>query len=111
MSYADMILLSQQFRAGLLRGERDAVMQLVSAYADAYTAMQGCINELLRLIAEAQAAGTPVSTSWLWEKDRLQLLMSQIAREIQNFATFANGLRSEEHTFELQSHSFISYAV
>ncbi len=86
MSYADMVLLSQQFRSALLRNERDAASQIVSFYADAYQSMQDRINMLLRLIAQAQANGTPVKTSWLYEQDRLKTLMQQIQREIARFA-------------------------
>ncbi len=87
-----MVLLSQQFRSALLRHERDAASQMVKFYGDAYQAMQDRINELLRLIAQAQANGTPVKTSWLFEQDRLHILMSQIADIIGRFATYSYGL-------------------
>jgi SPP1 gp7 family putative phage head morphogenesis protein len=108
MSYADMLDLSRQFRLALLQQERGAAAQMISYYSQTYQAMQDRIAVLLRQIAQAQANGTPVRTSWLWEEHRLQALMSQIAIEIQRFSVFAYGLVLTEEQKALLAGAFQS---
>lgn len=110
-SYADMMLLSQQFRAALLRQERDAASQMVSAYSSAYQSMLDRVNRLLQQIGAAQANGTPVKISWLYEKDRLTTLMQQMAREIQYFADQSYSLVLTEEQDALLSGEVQSLAL
>ncbi len=110
-NYSQVYQLSQDFRVSLLRQERDSAAQMVSYYEDAYQAMQDRVSVLLRQIAAAQANGTPVKTSWLWEQDRLLTLMQQIQAEIQQFAYMAYPLVLNEEQFALEAGYLNSQAL
>lgn len=89
---SDVNQLSQQFRAALLRQERDAASQMVIYYQQTYQSMQRRLQRLLDQIAAAQDAGTPVSVSWLYEHDRLVMLMQQVQRELGIFGDYSTTL-------------------
>src|ERR1051326_9289494 len=86
-------------------------------------ARRAALNELLARRPEVQAAGDVVALVQL-DNEIVQLYLKfwdtdSAAQEVQNSLQLAEqfagspheSLRSEEHTSELQSHSFISYAV
>ncbi len=111
MSYAEMFQLSQQFRANLLRQERSVASQMVAFYQDAYQAMLARVTDLLRKMAQAQASGQPVKTSWLWEEHRLLTLMAQIQREIDGFAQMSYSLVLGEEQSGLEAGYLNSQAL
>lgn len=94
-----LITLSNQFRAALLRSERAAAVQMADYYSHAYQTMQRRYQKLLQQIAEAQAAGEPVSTSWLYEHDRLVTLLQQVQRELAAFGDYSTTLvmQTQQH--------------
>lgn len=101
-----------RFRSQLLRQERQAASEMVRAYAAAWQRTRARLAELQEQIDAARASGlipgpftprqpggpvieqTPgtFSLSWLYERDRLTSLLSQIEAELRRFAAMADEL-------------------
>lgn len=80
--------LAQQFRQALLRQERDAAAQLVTAYAQASERLQTQTTALLVQIQQARAQGQIVNLSWLHQALRLNKLQAQVTAEISRLLPF-----------------------
>jgi SPP1 gp7 family putative phage head morphogenesis protein len=84
--------LSDEYRQALLRREYAATQQLVDYYEQVWASIEIRLNRLLLLIKQAQDAGQPLKTTWLWEQNRLRILQDQIAQEISQFASYGEQL-------------------
>lgn len=75
--------IAAQFRSDLAAIERDAVTQLVGAYAGILSGLQA---ELRGLVMELRQQGTPITMSQLRRNERLRALIRQVETEITRLA-------------------------
>lgn len=83
--------LSNAYRDALLARERRAATALVRMYGAGWQRLQGDINNLQAEIAQQRAAGETISRGRLWRLERMQAIRDQTAREMAQFAEFADG--------------------
>jgi uncharacterized coiled-coil protein SlyX len=79
------------YQQRLAAGDRQAAAAMTDFYQATLDKLQPDLQHILSKIADAQAAGTPVSPSWLYEQHRLENLMSSIQRDVGAFSKFAQG--------------------
>lgn len=85
----DIYDLAAQFRRQLLAHDREAAAELIGYYGEVYRRLRQRIDVLLRQIADARAAGEEVSPAWLFQAERMQALLDQVAAEMRRFADAA----------------------
>lgn len=73
----------------LMAGEDKAVRRMLGAYAVALKGIEGKLAAVEKMIAQAQAAGDPVSPAWLYQQARWKTLAATIEKEIGQFAAQA----------------------
>jgi SPP1 gp7 family putative phage head morphogenesis protein len=83
---SSIIITAQQFRAEVLRGDRDMLRQLSQAYALIDKSLTRQLRELQRDIERAQREGKTVNRDWLRRSFRYQQLIRQVKGEIAGFS-------------------------
>jgi SPP1 gp7 family putative phage head morphogenesis protein len=83
---SSIITSAKEFRAEVLRGDRDMLRQLSSAYSLIDRRLRADLNALTRDIAEAQRQGKTVNRDWLRRSLRYQSLIRQVQAEIANYS-------------------------
>lgn len=78
--------LIQQHRAALLARDRAAAQEMTRYYDAIWRRIYTRLNELLAKMQDAQNAGKDIKVSWLYEQDRLQTLLPQVAQQFNTFA-------------------------
>jgi SPP1 gp7 family putative phage head morphogenesis protein len=78
--------VAEAYKERLLVSERRVASQLVRAYALASSRIEERARALLTEIDELRAGGAEVSSSYLYERDRLARLQADIGREMNRFA-------------------------
>lgn len=86
---SDLYQAAQEFKARLLRGDRAAAGDLLRAYRLAASRIEARVAELTAQITEARRGGSIVSSTWLYERDRLARLRLEILSEVNNFSAVA----------------------
>lgn len=79
----------QQYRRRLLTGERQAALELVRYYQGIAGRIMDRLAGLTSRITAAREAGEEVSVSWLFEQERLELLLRQVEAELAGFSRLA----------------------
>ena len=77
-------------RAAQVARDQDAAKRLTSAYLDTWSRIKGDLATLQSEIATAQASGTKVPVSWLYQENRLTRLQQQVARQVGMYAQYAH---------------------
>lgn len=72
-------------RAELAAGEKRAANRIVRAYGNAWTDTHRQLTVLLDQLAEAQAAGLPISPSWAYQQSRLQHVLDRLEHGLRTF--------------------------
>ncbi len=84
--------LTAQQRAERARLEADAVARLVTAYGQAWAAIDRNLAALTDAIEAAQARGETVNAAWLARQSRYRALMDQVETQINGLAQQAGPL-------------------
>src|SRR2546421_431972 len=92
---------AQEFKARLLTRERAAAVELLRAYRLAVARIEQRIAELTKQIEAARESGT-ISSSWLFERGRLENLKLQIQVVINRFAQVASLRVAQEQSIAIQ---------
>jgi SPP1 gp7 family putative phage head morphogenesis protein len=79
-------------RADLLRLDADTRKLLLRTYRPIQDRLLRELDDLLRVIADAQRRGTPIRRSWLLRQERYRTLLADVAREIQQFAVLTGDI-------------------
>jgi SPP1 gp7 family putative phage head morphogenesis protein len=87
---SSILTVARDFRAEVLRGDREMLRQLDSAYSLIYESLNRQLRELQRDIERAQREGKTVNRDWLRRSLRYQSLIGQAKAEISGFT---NGVR------------------
>lgn len=94
----DIYTIAEQFRAELLRRERQAATELVRAYGAVWQRIKRRLDDLGQQITLARQRGEDVSPAWLLQFERLQTLQRHVEVELREFARFAEGrIVAEQH--------------
>jgi SPP1 gp7 family putative phage head morphogenesis protein len=75
-----------EFRKALLDRDSAEAQYLARAYQPAIGRIDGELNRLISKIERAQAVGEDIKPSWLFQADRLQVLLDLIEQEVDTFA-------------------------
>jgi SPP1 gp7 family putative phage head morphogenesis protein len=105
---SSIISAAYQFRADVLRGDRDMLRQLSSAYSLIDKSLNRQLRELQRDIERAQREGKTVNRDWLRRSFRYQQLIRQVKGEIAGFSFNARQFieAKQRQAFDLgQSHA------
>ena len=86
----DIYTSAEEWKARLLRGEREAAGDLLRAYGLAVRRISARIKELTDQIQAARLQGESISSGWLYERDRLTNLKREIIVELQRFSRVAS---------------------
>jgi SPP1 gp7 family putative phage head morphogenesis protein len=78
-----------QYRAQLAAHESTATRALQTAHAHTVAKIQPHLDTLYKQIGDAQASGTPVSPSWLYQANRLKTTKQLISGEIDQYGALA----------------------
>lgn len=89
---SDLERAIERYRAALLAGDRIAAADLARRYGLAYQRIAERLDALLAVVSKAQAAGVPVSRSWLMRQVRYTSLMRQVDAEMRQYGQYAAGL-------------------
>lgn len=81
--------LSAQFAADLEAGQMAAADQILGAWTDSYWAVRQDMDALLAKVAEAKALGKPTSPAWLYQQQRLKVLLDTTKTEMAKYAQHA----------------------
>lgn len=81
---------AEQFKAALLKRERNAASQMIRVYGQAWTRLSKLLIQVTEKIGEAQRRGDYMSPAWLFQQERYARLMVQIEREMTKFAAVAD---------------------
>ena len=82
--------IAMQYRASLLRSERDAARRLVSAYTDAWAHIRQQLQQLTDAIESSRQFGVEFSPSWLFQQARYRALLAEIEQEMVKLAEAAH---------------------
>lgn len=93
---ADVVEIAESQKARLLQRERRASSELVRAYGVVYQRLQARVSLLTGEIEAAKLQGE-ISSSFLYERDRLARLSFEIESEMRGFALFATARVTSEH--------------
>jgi hypothetical protein len=85
----DIYTIAERQKRALLARERQASSELVRAYGLAYQRIQARIVEITDALEAAKVQGEIISSSFLYERDRLSNLKIEIEREMRRFSVFA----------------------
>ena len=86
---SSIISAAREFRADVLRNDRDMLRQLSQAYSLIYKSLNSQWRALQRDIEQAQREGKTVNRDWLRRSFRYQSLIRQVKAEI---AGYSNGV-------------------
>lgn len=86
-----LLSTQREYRRRLLARDRATASELVRVYADLQASLQGELDALTRAIRTAQAAGTTVNQSWLFQQDRYRSLLQQAAEAYTRAADISTG--------------------
>lgn len=81
--------IAMQYRASLLRQERDSIYRLTFAYGESYSRLQQMLKEIIDQIAWARRVGAPVKPEWLIQQRRLERLTAEIDQELKRLNAIA----------------------
>jgi SPP1 gp7 family putative phage head morphogenesis protein len=87
---SSIIITAREFRADVLRGDKQMLSQLSSAYEQIARRLERELRELTREIEAARRAGKTVNRDWLRRSFRYQQLIRQAQAEINGFARYAS---------------------
>ncbi len=93
---SDIYELAESQKSTLLKSERKTASELVRAYGLAYQRIQARVAALTAQIDEARSKGEIISSSFLYERDRLHNLQIEIERELRRFSVFASARVASE---------------
>jgi len=85
-----------QHRAALLRLERDAASAMVREYGRTWINVQQRLAGFLAQLAALQRAGTPPPPSWLYERDRMTVLLRDMEMQLAQFARYAESAVTQQ---------------
>ena len=85
----EILRVIENHRDALDRGGRATSSRLVDEYARAWKSMNVELEKLVQVIADAQAAGQPISPAWLAREQRYKVLLSEVEDQIDQFAQYA----------------------
>lgn len=86
---ADLYATANRFRSQAAGRERKAASAMVDAYGQAWTRIREKLDPLTAEIAAERKAGREISTSWLFQQERLTSLLRETEAQIREFARFA----------------------
>lgn len=86
----------ERFRNELLRNERAAASAMVREYGEVWRRIRVRLDELTKQIADARRAKEDVSPSWLFQRNRLASLLTQVEQEIARFVDYADPVIREQ---------------
>ncbi|RMH39207.1 MAG: hypothetical protein D6688_14295 [Alphaproteobacteria bacterium] len=86
---ANVIALAESFRSELLRGDAKTVLAMSRRWSAVEALLSGSIEALAQEIADLKAAGEDVPKYKLWQLDRFQSLLAQIAGEMAKYSQWA----------------------
>ena len=81
--------IAEEFRQEILRGERQAASEMVSAYGAAWKDISRRLTDLTDQIEAARKEGRDVSPAWLFRQERYNALLSQIRENVDRLSTQA----------------------
>jgi len=84
---SSIITIARDFRAEVLRGDRDMLRQLSSAYSLIAKRLEREFRELQRDIAQAQRDGKTVNQDWLRRSLRYHQLIQQVKTEVNGYSS------------------------
>lgn len=87
---------AEEYKARLVARERRAAAELVRDYGFAYRRIQLRVEELTAQIEKALLQGEIISSSFLYERDRLTRLSLEIEIEMRRFSVIAAGRVTDE---------------
>ncbi|MGB7925576.1 MAG: phage minor head protein [Pyrinomonadaceae bacterium] len=99
----DIYAIAEKQKQALLARERRASVELVSAYGRVYQRIQARVAALTAQIEEARGKGEIVSSSFLYERDRLSNLQIDIEREMRRFSVFATARVTSEQRVAVEA--------
>ncbi len=91
MTRPDAIAISNEFRAALLRRERDAAARMVRLYAQTHKRLLAELEAVTAKIVEAEKEGLRISPAWLWQEARYQQMLRTAEAEMSEFAQMLRG--------------------
>ncbi len=77
------------FRRDLLAHDRSVSRAMIDAYGETWQRLKARIDALNAQIRDARLVGETVNSSWLFQRNRLQMLQIQVEQEIAEFARYA----------------------
>lgn len=86
---ADLYTLANQFRRELDQRRAAANGRLLAAYGTAWKRVSAELTTLQQKMESAIDAGEVITLSWFYQEERLNALLDQLAREINQVAAFA----------------------
>lgn len=89
---SDLTRTVQQWRQRLLQREAAAQRDLAAAHAATLRTLQPQLDQITNAIAAAQASGTPVSVSWLLERNRLVGIEAAITDHLDAYGVTSLGI-------------------
>lgn len=84
---SSILTVARDFRAEVLRGDRDMLRQLSQAYSRIDKSLNRELRELLRDIENAQRDGRTVNRDWLRRSLRYQQLIRQVKAEVGGYSS------------------------
>jgi SPP1 gp7 family putative phage head morphogenesis protein len=83
---SSILSVARDFRAEVLRGDRDMLRQLSQAYSRIDKSLTRQLRELQREIEQAQKEGKTVNRDWLRRSFRYQSLIRQVKAEVSGYS-------------------------
>jgi SPP1 gp7 family putative phage head morphogenesis protein len=83
--------LSRQFKAALIAREKQAALQMLRRYHDAYAGILAQLGTLTDTMDAARLEGETISQAWLFRERRLQSLLEQTRFQMAQFGAYAGG--------------------
>lgn len=95
--------VAAHFQAQLLKRDSTAANAMLRAYGSAWQSIRKDLDLLLKKIAEQKAAGLDVNQAWLFQQNRLALLLRQAEKSVNQFAGFASERVKREQADAIKS--------
>ena len=89
------LTLVKAHRAQQVALSNAATKRIISSYRDVWADLNNRLALVQRQIAEAKAAGNPVSISWLYQQQRLESLQRQVMSAVDTFGTGTQRLTAQ----------------
>lgn len=79
----------EKHRRELLAMERNAASAMVREYGQSWQNIRKSLDNITSMIADMRQAGEEVPPSWLFQRDRLKILLAEVQTEIVRFVDYA----------------------